>query len=103
MGQSSLGGDLFFIIYRETNGVVPLLDHRPRLRWMNWQAWSRPAIASKTALSVPRAGPGRPIMRCVPGWFRRLIERKIKRRETARFYHYKRHKLLASLRVKERN
>ena len=31
-----------------------------------------------------------------------LIERKSKRREMARFYHYKRHKLLPPLRVKER-
>lgn len=37
-----------------------------------------------------------------PGWHRRLIERKSKRREMARFYHYKRHKLLAPLRVQER-
>jgi hypothetical protein len=37
-----------------------------------------------------------------PGWAKRSIERKSKRREIARFYHYKRHKLLAPLRVKER-
>ena len=37
-----------------------------------------------------------------PGWARRYIKRKSKRRELARFYHYKRHKLLAPLRVKER-
>ena len=40
--------------------------------------------------------------RAARGWYRRLIERKSKRREMARFYHYKRHKLLAPLRVKER-
>jgi len=37
-----------------------------------------------------------------PGWAERLIQRKSKRRELARFYHYKAHKLLAPLRVKER-
>jgi hypothetical protein len=37
-----------------------------------------------------------------PGWAKRTIKRKSKRRELARFYHYQRHKLLAPLRVKER-
>ena len=37
-----------------------------------------------------------------PGWAIRFVKRKSKRRELARFHHYKRHKLLAPLRVKER-
>jgi SRSO17 transposase len=37
-----------------------------------------------------------------PGWAIRFTERRNKRRELARFYHYKRHNLLAPLRVKER-
>jgi hypothetical protein len=40
--------------------------------------------------------------RTIPGWDRRTIERKRKRRKRAWFYHYKRHHLLAPLRVKKR-
>ena len=39
--------------------------------------------------------------RC-PGWAIRFVKRKSKRRELARFHHYKQHSLLAPLRVKER-
>ena len=37
-----------------------------------------------------------------PGWAIRFVKRKSERRELARFHHYKRHNLLAPLRVKER-
>ncbi len=37
-----------------------------------------------------------------PRWAIRFVERKNRRRELARFHHYKRHNLLAPLRVKER-
>jgi len=35
-------------------------------------------------------------------WAMRFVKRKSRRRELARFHHYKRHNLLAPLRVKER-
>jgi len=37
-----------------------------------------------------------------PGWVMRLVKRKNRRRELARFHHYKRRNLLAPLRVAER-
>jgi len=40
--------------------------------------------------------------RTYPGWAARCAKRKSRQRELARFYHYKRHKLLAPLKVKER-